>query len=254
LAGQILLDPWLLGKPHADAIADVCNDPATLEAVSEAVGVACVGSNACSCATTNARSRYNYTYTNDRQETRIREANLAHVLPEKAAQLFGVALDSIVGLAASERSKGFKCDEIDANAPPQDELFSLLGALPSGQAYFLPYSPLQPGKELEPTPADWRDAAIVGTAFVDNLRDVPIFVTDGARDLVVPTRALAPALRAVMSDGAVVEQASGNIDVDFDDLTRTIAVSRYPAAGHMITMIEPEAFEHDVAAWLSTLP
>ena len=250
-AGQILLEPWLLGKAHEEAIGHACLDPQKLAAVGESVGAPCQGTNACSCASAAGRSLYNYDYATAKQEGRVDEANAAHVSLDRAARLFGVPLTSIAGLSAEERARGFKCDVADADAPSQSELFSALGALPEGQAYFLPYSPLQPGKELSPTPADWRDADILGPAFVDNLRDVPTFVTDGPRDLVVPASALAPALGAVIGEARVTAVSPLGIDIAYDDGPRTITMRRYPTAGHMITMLEPAAFTADIEAWLA---
>ncbi|MFO0555587.1 MAG: hypothetical protein U0271_44830 [Polyangiaceae bacterium] len=252
LAGQILLEPWLLGKPHADAIADACTEPSIVDGVSESVGAPCSPANACACASAHGRSPYNYAYTDVHQRARITEANIAETSAETAPLFFGVPLESLDGLLAAERAKGFKCDIADADAPPQDDLVAALGVLPPGQAYFLPYSPLQPGKELTTTPADWRDKALLGPVFVDNLRDVPTFTTSGARDLVVPGVALAPAIATILGSDRVTASPTA-INVAYDDGQRTIAVGQYASAGHMITMIEPAAFESDVEAWLASL-
>jgi len=251
LGGQILLQPWLLGATHAKAISDVCLEPATLAAVSSAVGEACPGTDACLCAYAYARSPYNFAYTDARQTQRVFEANQAQVTPARAKLLFGVDVTTLPDLAAAERGRGFKCNAADATVPKEDELVAALGVLPDGQSYFLPYNPLQPGKEYEPHSPDWRDQDLVGAAFVDNLRDVPTFVTNGPFDLVVPTGALAPGLVALLGADRVDASAADHLTVLYDDGSRTLALHDYPNAGHMITMLEAPAFSEDVGAFVS---
>jgi pimeloyl-ACP methyl ester carboxylesterase len=249
-AGQILLEPWLVGRAHADAIAAVCSDPDEIAGVSASVGSACAPSSACDCANADDRSLYNYTYTVEHQTAREREACEAHVIPERAAALFGLPLTSIPQLAASSHALGFKCSAPDATVPQEDALVALLGALPAGQFYYAPYSPLLPGKETAPTTLDWRTQNFVGDAFVDDLRDVPTFVTNGDRDLVVPTRALAPALRTLVGADRVDAISPSQLVVKYPDGARTIEIRTYPSAGHMVTMLEADAFARDVIAWL----
>jgi serine carboxypeptidase len=250
LAGQILIQPWLAGKAHTDAIAAACLDPAELASVSASLGAPCEGDSACACADAHHVSRYNTTYPVDRQNARELEASLAHVLPERAKALFGLPLDAIAGLDHAEREKGFKCSPPDDDVPPEEALRAALGALPEGQAYYVPYSPLLPGKETAPTTLDWREANLVGAAFLDNLRDVPTFATDGARDLVVPTRALVPALRALAGAGNVTLLSPPRVRVATPDGDRFIDLGSYPDAGHMVTMIDPLGFSRDVTAWI----
>ena len=113
-AGQILLQPWLLGAAHATAIEATCKSAPLLAEISASTGAPCV-ENACVCADARGRSRYNHTYAVERQKTREREGSLAHVMPDRARALLGVPLTSIPGLDAKERSSGFKC------SPPDDE-------------------------------------------------------------------------------------------------------------------------------------
>jgi Serine carboxypeptidase len=249
--GQILLEPWLLGRAHADAIGAACTDPSVLTAVSSSVGNVCPTDDACACADSYNRSRYNYAYTVDRENTREYEAASAHVLPDRAAKLFGVPLTSIAGLDAADRSKGFKCDTADSETPPDDALVALFGALPMGQSYFIPYSPLQPGKEIQPSSADWDNQNYVGKAFVDNLASTPTFITDGHFDLVVPTSALIPGLVTLLGANQVVSESPSQIRVDGPSGAGTIDLGHYPNAGHMITMLAPDSLESDVAAWLT---
>src|SRR5258708_18595169 len=108
----------------------------------------------------------------ERMSQREHEASEAQVVPERAQALFGLALTAIRRLAAPARSRGFKCSAPDASVPNEDALVALLGALPAGQSYYAPYSPLLPGKEIAPVTLDWRTQNFVGAAFVDNLRDV----------------------------------------------------------------------------------
>ena len=84
---------------------------------------------------------------------------------------------------------------------------------------------------------------------MDNLRDVPAFLTSGALDLVVPTLALAPALQSVIGDAGVATSASG-ITIESASGLRTIDVYTYATAGHMITMVEPSKLAADLEAWL----
>ncbi|MFO0589244.1 MAG: hypothetical protein U0441_17030 [Polyangiaceae bacterium] len=249
-ASQILLQPWLLGAAHAAAIQGVCGSEDTIAKVSASTGADCTGLNACACANDAGRSLYNYVYTDEHQRKREFEASEAHTVPERAAALLGVELTKVDGLAAPDRRKGFKCDQADSETPPEDDLVKLLGALQTGQSYYLGYAPLQPGKEIADFTPDWRAKNLIGAAFVDNLRDVPTFVTDGPLDLVVPTSALAPGLEALLGPDHV--DASAGLSVVTADGARAIEIHRYPSAGHMITMLEPEAFSKDVAAWLAS--
>jgi hypothetical protein len=250
-AGQILIQPWLLGKAHTDAIAAACLDPAEIASVSSSLAAPCDGDSACACADAHDLSRYNTTYSVARQGARELEASKAHVEPDRAEKLFGVALDSIVGLGSIDRAGGFKCSPPDADVPDQAALIAALGALPEGQVYYVPYSPLQPGKETATTKLDWREENALGAAFLDNLRDVPAFVTDGARDLVVPTRALVPAIRALVGDAGVTLLAPARVRVSTPDGDRFIDLGAYPDAGHMVTMIDAKGFTRDVTAWLA---
>lgn len=251
-AGQILIQPWLAGLAHTDAIAAACVDPAALAAVSASLGAPCEGESACACADAHHRSRYNVTYPVERQSAREFEASQAHMLPERAQVLFGLPLTSIPGLGSQDRAIGFKCSPPDADVPPEGALVKALGALPAGQFYYVPYSPLLPGKEIVKTTLDWREENFLGAAFLDNLRDVPTFVTDGARDLVVPTRALVPALRALVGEDRITSLAPPRVRVSYPDGERFIDLGAYPDAGHMVTMIDPEGFSRDVTAWISS--
>ena len=251
LHGQILLQPWLMGAAHATAISNVCASQALLDAVQTSVVTPCPIDNACACADYFTRSPYNYTFTVAQQNARIFAADSAQVSPAQAEAIYGVKLDSIPELRASERTRGFKCSVADDSTPDEAALASLLGALPTGQNYNLAYSPLQPGKgSLLP---DWRELDLVGSAFLDNLRSLDTFLTDGKRDLVVPETALAPALTA-SANGVGVSETSDRVTVSFATGTRTIDIRHYPDAGHMITMIEPHDFATDVRAWLAARP
>ena len=178
MAGQIFLEGWLAGGAHTTAIAAACTDPVILAGISASVGTTC--SDACACATANDRSLYNYTYTSAHETARETQASEAHIDPASAAMLLGVPLTSIPLLASAERSQGFRCSPPDGTLPPQDALVAALGSLPSGQAYYANYSPLYPGKETGTPEDDWRTVNLEGLAFVDNLRDVPTFLTAGA--------------------------------------------------------------------------
>jgi pimeloyl-ACP methyl ester carboxylesterase len=134
--------------------------------------------------------------------------------------------------------------------PNEDELVAALGALPNGQAYFVPYSPLEPGKETVAAAPDWENEDFEGVAFVDGLADVPAMLTRGDRDLVVPTDALAPALGSIFGASAVHATAS-RVTVDVNGSARHVDVFDYPDAGHMITMIAPDAFASDLEAWMA---
>jgi pimeloyl-ACP methyl ester carboxylesterase len=252
MAAQVLLQPWLAGKPHATAIQAACVDAEQIAKVSASVGEDC-GADACACAEAHQRSRYNYTYATTRQKKREYEASLAHTLPDRAEKLLGVKLATVKELHADERKKGFKCSAPDNETPPDDALAATLGKLPAGEVYYVPYSPLQPGKEHETFFADWRYANRLAPAFVDNVRDVPTFITDGERDTIVPELALAPALRAAIGDSVVKSEASDALVLATKSGDRPIAVRHYKEAGHMITMIAPSDFERDVAAWLTSI-
>ncbi|MEO7328942.1 MAG: hypothetical protein ABI193_10210 [Minicystis sp.] len=249
-AGQILLEPWLAGRAHTEAITAVCADVALLGEVSATIGEPCVESNACACADHHERSRYNYGYGLEHQAAREREASLAHTVKVRAEALLGLPLSSIPLLGAKERGKGFKCSPADDETPSDAELVALLGALPEGQSYYVPYSPLLPGKETAPSKPDWRNKNLLGVAFADNLEDVPAFLTDGPRDLVVPTRALAPALSAILGSERVDASSPGEIRVKYPSGARVIPIATYPTAGHMVTMIAPEDFARDLGKWL----
>lgn len=249
LAGQILLQPWLVGRAHAEAIGETCADAGTIAAVEASVGAPC-GADACSCADAHGRSRYDFAFTLEEQNRREYEAALAHVDLAKAELLFGVPLDAVARLGGAERARGFKCDVADESTPPDDALVARFGALPKGQSYFLPFNPLQPGKELEHAQADWYAETFVGRAFVDNLADVPAFVTDGALDLVVPERALVPALSKVIGTDHVAMESASRIRVEGPAGSRFIDVGAYPGAGHMVTMLAADDLSRDVAKWL----
>jgi hypothetical protein len=253
-AGQILLEGWLAGGAHASAIVGECTDPAVLAGVSASVSTACTGADACACANMNDRSPYNYTYTVEHQTTRETEASAAHIEPPRAAALIGVPLTSIPLLAAAERAKGFKCAAPDATVPAEDPLVTLLGALPAGQSYYVPYSPLLPGKETAPTTLDWRTANFEAIAFADNLHDVPAFVTAGARDLVVPPGALVPALRASLGADRIDDSSTTRLGLRYSDGERFIDLFAYAESGHMVEMTEPAALAKDIGTWLARGP
>ncbi len=244
---QILLEPWLMGKAEGDAIQSVCAAPLTVSAVEQTIGMSCPVADACACATDLDRSLYNFDFTNETQLRRVYEADGAHVTVSRLEALLGVPIASIAGLAAKDRADGFKCIGPDDTVPPEDEIVAALGALPNGQSYFVPFSPLQPGKEVDLAPADWSTENFVGPAFVDNLHDVPAFITRGPFDLVVPTSALAPALGAVIGAGNVDASDPNRIRVHLSDGDRFIDVGTYPTAGHMITMLEGPKLATDVA-------
>jgi hypothetical protein len=251
-AGAILLEPWLAGGAEGPAIDAACRDPALVAAVSSSVGAAC-DDDACACALAHDRSLYDFAFTDAHQRQREREASAAHVDPSRAAALLGVALETIDGLAAPARSRGWKCSAPDDSVPDEAGLAARLGALPAGQAYDVPWSPLLPGKEAAPTQADWLGTNDEGAAFLDHVREVPTFVTDGRLDLVVPTRALGPALATIAGPGRVDASTPGAIRVATPDGPRTIEVHAYPQSGHMVTMTEPASFAEDVGAWLAEL-
>jgi hypothetical protein len=248
LAGQIFLEGWLAGGAHATAIAAECTDPALVASVSANIGVSC--SDACDCATANDRSLYNYAYTAEHETARETEASEAHIDPQDAAALLGVPLTSIPLLASAERSTGFRCSPPDDTLPPEDALVATLGPLPAGQAYYVNYSPLYPGKEMGTPEIDWRTESYEGLAFVDNLHDVPTFLTSGACDLVVPTRALAPALVSILGASQVDVSSPAQIGVLYPDGERFIDLFAYPSAGHMVEMIEPSELATDVQGWI----
>jgi hypothetical protein len=79
---------------------------------------------------------------------------------------------------------------------------------------------------------------------------VDALVTDGARDLVVPELALANALSAV-SGGSAITETKSELSIGYPSGTRSLAIRRYAESGHMITMIEPQAFADDLSAWLA---
>jgi len=250
LSGQVLLQPWLAGAAHAAAIREVCQSPGLLAAVQSSVSVACADSDACACARSNGRSPYNYTLTTAEEDARLFLADAAQVAPEAAEALYGVRFETIIGLHGSERARGFKCSVADDQTPDQTALGELLGALPAGQSYNLAYSPLTTGKgSVNP---DWRAQNLVGVAFLDNAKEVPTFVSDGQRDLVVPEAALVPALRAVSAPLAVSESRAA-ISIEYPSGTRQLSVRHYPNAGHMITMMEPAMFAADLRDWLATI-
>jgi len=244
-AGQILLEAWLGGGAESTAIEAECNDPVEIAAVSASLGKSCSGMDACTCTTSYDHSLYNYTYTQAHETKRETEADVAHVDPTLAAALLGMPLTGIPLLASSERSRGFKCSTPDATVPSEAALVAALGPLPGGQSYYLPYSP------LSGTSGDWRTLDDEAFAFADNLHDVRAFLTRGDRDLVVPTLALAPALRAALGSGRVLAPSPSRLGLRYPDGDRFIDVFEYLSAGHMITMIEPEKLSHDIEGWLT---
>jgi hypothetical protein len=251
--GQILLEGWVAGGPETTAIAAECDAAAETAAVAMSVGQSCEGVGACSCATQLGRSLYNYTYTTAFETERETQAILAHIDPTAAAALLGVSLESIPELAQKERTKGWKCVGPDSTIPSESTLEAALGPLPSNQVYYLDYSPLLPGKELGTPVTDWRTAPTLALAFVDNLHEVPTFLTRGARDLVVPTDALAPALSSAIGAARVDTSKTDAIGVIFPDGERTITIRDYANAGHMITMVQPTDLSADLEAWLRAL-
>jgi pimeloyl-ACP methyl ester carboxylesterase len=218
--------------------------------VAASAGMSCDTAAPCACADTLGRSLYNYTYTNAFENQRETEAISAHIEPASVEALLGVPLSSIPELSPSERAKGWKCLGPDDTIPSEAALEKALGALPSGQVYYLDYSPLVPGKETGAPVADWRTLPTEALAFVDNLHDVPAFLTHGERDLVVPTTALPPALVVVIGASRVDTSKQGSIGVVYPDGERFIEVKDYASAGHMITMAEPADFAADFEAWL----
>jgi len=249
-AGQVFLEAWLGGGPEGQTIANECLDPTLTAAVAASVGQSCGTEGACGCATEFGRSLYNYTYTEAYETERETEASAAHIEPDRAAALLGLPLTSIPLLAEAERAKGWKCTPPDSTVPSETPLVTLLGALPTGQAYYVPFSPLYPGKSIVPTTPDWDSNDKEALAFVDNLHDVPALLTHGARDLVVPTVALAPALVSVLGASRVDTTSSAKLGVRYSDGERFIDLYDFASAGHMITMVEPAQFAADLLGWL----
>jgi hypothetical protein len=243
-AGQILLEAWLAGGAESTAINAECDDPIEIAGVSASLGQSCGGTDACTCATNGGRSLYNYAYTQTHETERETEADVAHVEPGLAAQLLGTPLTQIPLLAPSERGQGFKCSTADDTVPSEADLVDALGPLPVGQSYYLPYSP------LSGTTGDWRTLDYEVLAFADNLHDVPAFLTRGDLDLVVPTLALAPALRAGLGASRVDDASPSRLGVEYADGERFIDIFEYTSAGHMITMLEPSKLAEDLAGWL----
>src|SRR6478609_322001 len=231
LSGQILLQPWLVGAAHASAIRAACQTPSLPAAVQQGVPPPCPSDNACDCANQNSRSPYDYAVPMQAQKARFFAADSAQVSPAAAEALYGVPFEKIAGLSAPERARGFKCNVADDETPDQSALLSLLGDLPNGQSYNLAYSPLMPGKgAVNP---DWQTQNLVGAAFLANAQQVPTFITDGQRDLVVPESALSPALRAVA--GAVtISETPSEVTLGFAAGTRAISIRHYANSGHMI--------------------
>jgi hypothetical protein len=252
-AGQILLEGWLAGGAEATAIAAECDDPVEIAGVSASLGSSCDGLDACNCTTMNDRSLYNYTFGEAKEVALELAADVAHVDPAKAEALLGVPLTSIAMLASAERAKGYKCSPPDDTVPSDQLLVAALGALPAGQSYFVPYSPLEPGKETAPTTLDWRTVDDEAFAFADNLHDVPTFLTKGDRDLIVPTLALAPALRAALGASRVDAVSASRLGVLYEDGERYIQIFDYPAAGHMVSMVEGPKLANDVGGWLASV-
>jgi hypothetical protein len=248
LAGQILLQPWLAGSAHSSAIDAAYEAPSLRAAVAASVPGPCSEADAYQCASDFGRSPYNYTITETEQNARIFAADAAQVSPDYAEALYGVRFEDIVGLGGGERSMGFKCSTADRDTPDQRALSSLLGPLPDGQAYNLAYSPLMPGKGS--SDPDWQQKTLVGAAFVDNAQAVDALITDGARDLVVPELALRTALSAV-SNGISITETANELSIGYPGRVRSVAIRHYAESGHMITMIEPQAFADDLRAWLA---
>jgi hypothetical protein len=248
-AGQILLEGVVGGGAELASAEAECSDPALVAAVAASISASCPDGDACTCATTAGRSLYNFAYTKAEQTERVLEGDEAHTLPDRAAALLGVPLTSIPLLAAAERRRGFKCSPPDDTVPSQDALVAALGALPAGQAYFVPYSPLLPGKQAMPI-TDWYTQGYEGLAFADNLHDVPAFLSRGDLDLVVPTPALAPALRSLLGAARVDDTSPSRLGITYPDAQRFVDVFDYPSAGHMITMLEPGQLAADLEAWI----
>jgi hypothetical protein len=253
-AAQVFLEPWLVGGAHAAAIADACVDPTETAAVAASLPSGCGNYGACQCAEENLRSPYDFEYSVATQNARDADGSNAHILPDRAATLLGVPLTSIAGLDAADRSNGFKCSvpndqDSSETVPDETPLVDALGALPAGQWWYLPFSPLQPDTDTATWTRDWETQPFEGTAFVDNFHDVPTFVTSGGLDLVVPFRALAPALSMVI-DPTRVDTTGGGLGVIYPDVERFVGLGTYPQAGHMITMLAAADFATDLAAWL----
>ena len=251
LSGQVLLQPWLAGPAQANAIQEACANPALLEAVQASVPEPCSGTDACACAKAFARSPYNFSFKVTEQDARIFVADTAQVAPQNAEALYGAKFESIAGLRSAERARGFKCSVADDQTPDQSALAALLGALPLGQSYNLAYSPLMTGKGSRDP--DWRRQTRVGAAFLDNAQHVDTLISDGQRDLVCPELALAPALRAI-SSSITISESTDRLTFAYPSGARSVALRRYPSAGHMITMLEPAAFARDLQAWLAERP
>lgn len=246
---MILLEAWLMGSRHAASIVAQCKNPELVSAVSQEIGASCDGDDACACADAHDRSRYNYDYTVERESEREVEASEGHTRVANLEALLGVSIQSIQGLGAADRAKGFKCSPPDASTPPNDELFSALGALPEGQYYYVPYAPLEPNKREDGAPADWQTEAYEGPAFARNVAVVPALITNGTRDLVVPFGALLPAINAQFGQGtAVLEKNVVAMGTVYGQAN--IDVKTYPSAGHMITMLSAKDFSHDLEEWL----
>lgn len=98
----------------------------------------------------------------------------------------------------------------------------------------------------------------VGNAFLRNLTRAPLFVTDAARDTVVHTPALFEVLSRAQVKVDVLGEPTGVRSGAFRLVSAALAPTvirapRYAAAGHMVTIAEPEAIASDVREWLRSL-
>jgi hypothetical protein len=250
-AGQILLQPWLLGSAHVDAITAHCVSPTALAAVAASVGAPCPTPDACACAEAAGRSLYHFGTMAKELDQRLFEGDEAHVRVDRLNRLLGVPIADVTELHA--RADGFVCSQADDQTPPEDELVALFGALPVNQRYYLPYAPLQPGKELGTVAYDWRRQRSLADAFLDNVQTVPTFVTDGPFDLVVPTAALESGLVALLGADHVDGSDPGRLRLFLAAGERSITRRTYPDAGHLVTMRAATALHDDVAEWLATV-
>lgn len=178
--------------------------------------------------------------------------------PDLLGTMLGVDPTSIAWMHAEAR-QGAYGREASAD---EGEMIAVFGQLDPGDAY---YMPMNPAVQTSLGPSRDYLAEDMADVFLRVAATVDTFMTDARLDMVVATTALAPVLEArthavrwAMHDEDPREgvERPGWLRIDYVPgwapggvSTRELRTPRYDAAGHVVTLDEPESLLLDLVEW-----
>ncbi len=185
--------------------------------------------------------------------------------------MLGVRPDSITGLKASERGKAYHTMGFpvigDDEKPTKDmnTLKGLFGTLDAPDSYYVSWNQYAYAAATQNLGSVVRDRLplspdknpLYGDMFLENLKYVKTFLTNADRDLVIYSKAMAPALARhtdLVKDVTTREEnqfQQGQMTITWKNDSQTnIRWPRYKDAGHAVAMTMPGKLLADVTGWM----